>query len=117
MIRALLALAGRVQRVPLAAYTRDADARRRLAMLDQRAEMLAEARRLFNVAGATEGFAARSRIYAQAMAMEARSEALLWRAGGEEGEAAALERQAEEYDRLAGMPRPVPSEPVEASHA
>jgi hypothetical protein len=86
---------------------------RRAVHLNERAAQLA-------AAAEERDFEARQRHYCRAFAADARAEACLALAGAgplAAETAAQMIRDAELWDRMAGQPRPVPSEPQEAAHA
>ena len=89
----------------------------RLAALDiQRRQLQDRARSLYAAAEAGGSYPERCRLYHLALAADARAEALHWRMGGDEETALIWTRDAEDYERRAGEPRPVAA-PQEAAHA
>jgi hypothetical protein len=88
----------------------------RLASLDIQRRQLQDRARSFYAAAQIGSYPERCRLYHLALAADARAEALHWRMGGDEETALIWTRDAEDYERRAGEPRPVAA-PQEAAHA
>lgn len=105
------------QHAAAAALLRAEREARQMELLRHAARHRTDARRLFAEAQAVEDFRERYSLYCQALSAECRGEACHALAGGDAESAARHAMEAAAYERRAGLPVPVPSEPQEAAHA